>query len=110
MYDSIRSRRIEHRTERGGHRSRLAKVGGRIEFGRHQHEYALASLERSEERRVVIKVSTPEFAASLCPSLAFSGVSHHGSNSLACGQKIARHLATDIACDSCNRKHYFAFP
>jgi len=47
--------------------------------------------------------------ASLPPSFAFTAVAHHSSDWLLTGQKVARHLSTNVAGDSGNCEHWIGF-
>jgi hypothetical protein len=65
--------------------------------------------ERSRQCRSVIDVRTHEVAATLRPSFTLGEISHHSSDRLPNGQKVACHLATEVASDSGNCEHLYVF-
>ena len=72
LHDFTRTCRIERRTQCGSYRPRLAKIRGRIEVRRHQHENTFGSIESGRQRQCFVDVRVHEGTAALCPGFAFA--------------------------------------
>jgi hypothetical protein len=108
VYDSAWTCCLNRRSQRGGYRSRLAKVRQRIEVRWNEHEDPVHSPKGRRKSRRVIDICFDQVAAELRPGFAFADLANYGSNGLASGQKVTRHFPTHIACDSGHCKHWLS--
>src|ERR1700722_9608390 len=103
-------RRDDRGTQCGRNCPCFAKVRRRIKVRRYQNERAIDTLECGCQLRNIINVRARQLAAALRPRLAFADIARHSSNGLLSGQKVASHLAADLASDSSNGKHPLILP